>query len=296
MKSISIVIPLAPSKDLEYSDSIKNQAGVKVIIEKGNNPSQNRNKGIKKSRSPFVAFINAHTSLAPDWAQQVRSFFEKHKSIDIVGGPQATSESEKGLAKTSGYALESAFGAAAVAKRYAGKEIILDASESQLTSANLICRKQVFKKVMFDENIYPGEDPKFISDAKKAGFRVAFSPNIKVFNKRRSSVLELARQIFSYGQTRPQKEPIYETLKRPYFIVPSLFLVYLALLPTLSYMHIYFTLPLIAYIVLSILFSLYQSIKKSDIKAVFVLPFIFFIIHISYGVGFIYGSVKRLLS
>ena len=162
-----------------------------------------------------------------------------------------------------------------------------------LTSANLICKKSVFKKIKFDEKIYPGEDPKFISDARKADFKVAYSPEIVVYNQRRGDIISFIRQIFSYGLTRPKKESLMETLKKPFFLVPSLFLIYILILPLLLLINSKFALPLYAYLCLSIFFSIYESIKNKDVLAFFILPLLFLIIHISYGIGFIKGLVDK---
>jgi hypothetical protein len=52
--------------------------------------------------------------------------------------------------------------------------------------------------------------------------------------------------------------------------------------------------PLMFYMILALLFSLYDSIKNKDYKAVLFLPFIYPIIHLSYGAGMIYGYLKKL--
>jgi len=145
-----------------------------------------------------------------------------------------------------------------------------------------------------DETLYPGEDPKFISDAQKAGFRVAFSPDIKVSNRKRNSFTGLIKQIFNYGKTRPQKESLIETLKKPFFLVPSLFVLYLLALPLLSSLNRVFWLPMLVYAGLNLIFSIYECLKNKSLLAIFVLPFIFLGIHLSYGLGFIAGSLKKV--
>jgi succinoglycan biosynthesis protein ExoA len=180
-----------------------------------------------------------------------------------------------------------------------------------ITSANLICRKKVLEKVKFDPKLFPGEDPKFISDAKKAGFRVAYNPDLIIYHRRRPDVKSLFKQIFNYGKVRPLKEKFSETLKMPFFLIPSLFLLYLAIvLVTLLVLitkkmigfqnlnlGIYFWifLPLFLYIFLALCFALYDSTKNKDYKAILFLPFIYPIIHVSYGAGMIYGYLKKIL-
>lgn len=165
-------------------------------------------------------------------------------------------------------------------------------------------------KVKFDTKLFPGEDPKFIADAKKAKFKVAYSPNIRIYHRRRPTVRKLVKQIFNYGKVRPQKESFMETLKNPFFLIPSIFTLYLAtlILSTLanpsitgnvigigkesSLFSLFFSLPIMCYIFLSLLFSLFGSIKNRSLKAIFVLPFIYLLIHLSYGAGMIYGYLR----
>ena len=174
---ISIIVPLSPNLEVNPSKDLNVQGKIPTIMVKGRNPSENRNMGVKKSKTNFVAFINGHTSLSDNWAEKVEKFFLEHPEIDIVGGPQLTPRDSGLFERASGYAFESAFGAAGVNARYKPSKLNLNADETMITSANLICKKEVFKKVQFDESIYPGEDPKFISDARKAGLKVAYSPD-----------------------------------------------------------------------------------------------------------------------
>lgn len=293
-KEISIIIPTIPEKRFNPYKDLNIKKKIKVQVIKGKNPSKNRNIGIKNAKTEFVAFINAHTILSNNWDLEVEKFFQKYPKIDIVGGPQLTPSDESLFAKSSGYALGSIFGSAGIRKRYRPLKLSLDADETMLTSANLICRKRIFKKVIFDENLYPGEDPKFISDAKKAGFSLAYSPKIMVYNKRRTTLPDLAEQIFNYGKVRPYKENFRETLKKPFFLVPPLFLAYIVTLPLTILIHKLFLAPIFLYVVINALFSLYGGIKNKNFPAIFLLFIIFPLIHISYGAGFLYGiSTKK---
>ncbi|MDO8509311.1 MAG: glycosyltransferase [Nanoarchaeota archaeon] len=291
---LSAVIPVAPDRKLEIlenADKFKDK--IELIVVKGTNTSKNRNQGIKKAKTDFIAFLNAHTILPENWVEEVEKFFIENPEIDVVGGPQLTNKNEKTFIRASGYALSSIFGAADASTRYRLKRIKLNANEKHLTSANLICKKHVLKKIKFDEELYPGEDPKFISDAINAGFKVAYAPSIYVYHKRRTDFKSLTRQIFNYGLVRPRKEKFFDTLRKPIFLVPSIFVLYLALLPTLISINILLLTPLVLYGVLSLGFSIYELIKNKDPASIILLPLLFITIHLSYGVGFIYGSVKR---
>lgn len=291
---ITVIIPIAKNKKVEALPSLKNQIEkVKIIVEMGDNPSANRNRGIKKSKTEIIAFVNGHTLLPQNWSKNVRTFFEKYKNVDIVGGPQLTPKNSSYFEKVSGYALSSKFGSGEVSIRYNRKKLIFDADETMLSSANLACRKRVFEKVKFDESLYPGEDPKFISDARTTGFKIAYSPEIIAFNKRRTNLGDFAIQNFKYGSVRPKKETFLETLKHPFFIVPSLFILYLIFLIPLSLISKLSFIPGIVYILLNLFFSAYESVKNHNINSIFILPFVFLTIHLSYGTGFLYGILKK---
>ena len=312
---ISVVIPAGFGSELEVLESLKNQAEkpVQIIVIRGDNPSKNRNRGVEKAKGEFVAFVNAHSSFPSNWIKNAIDFFKQYSEVDIVGGPQLTPASNSVFGKATGYALSSVFGAANVRGRYMPGKLNLNAGETDVTSSNLICKKEVFEKIKFNEAIYPGEDPLFISDAKKAGFKVAYSPDIVGFNRRRETQRELLKQMFKYGFMRTKKESFFNTLKMPLFLVPVFFVFYLAFLffsiilspaitrnvigieitGILSNFLVWISIPLMAYIFLDFVFSFYGSAKNSDFKAFFPMLLIYPSVHISYGTGIILGWIKN---
>ncbi len=290
--TISIIIPVDPRRKIEALNSIKKQK-IKCIpiVEKESSASVNRNRGAKRVKTKWAAYINMHTLLADDWSEKALEFLKKHPEIDMVGGPHLNPKEETFFGKISGYALGSIFGSAISSFRYNVKRETLNADERHLTGANLIFKSEVLKKVQFDERLYPGEDPNFIKDAKKEGFKVAYSPDIIVFQRRRDNLKDFAKQIYYYGTARPNKERFSETLKMPSYLIPPFFLIYLILMPFLLIIHKGFLIPLILYLSLNISFSAYEGVKRKDLLTMFLLPFIFLVIHLSYGAGFLIGTI-----
>lgn len=295
----SLVIPVAPDRDAPIVDFLKKmdypKSKFEIIVIKGLNPSENRNLGSQKAKGEIIGFLDDDAEVEPDFLKNVESFFNKYKSVDIAGGPQLTPRSQRGFAKISGYALTSKFGAAGTAVRYKVGKLSLDADESSLTSANLFVKKEIMKRIKFDPKLFPGEDPKFIEDAKSANLRIAYCPDFVIYHKRRETLQALIKQISNYGKVRPLKEPFIKTLNKPLFLIPLLFTVYLilALIFITTKFYIFAIFPLVIYILLDLFFSLIESLKNKDFKAIFVLPFIYPIIHVSYGTGMIYGYFLR---
>jgi len=310
----TLVIPVAPERDAEIIDSIKkleySRKEFHVVIVRGRNPSDNRNRGVDNALGKYIIFLDDDGVIEKDYLNKVDEFLFKHPEIDVIGGPQLTPKDDAGFAKISGYALSSYFGAYKISNRYSCNEENCDVDETCLTSANLICKIDVMKNVKFDTKLFPGEDPKFIADCKKYEFKIGYSPEIILYHRRRPNISGLIKQIFNYGKVRPQKESFFETLKMPFFFVPSLFLIYLIFLlgsvlinpsitgnvigiGSLNMFEFWWFLPLIVYIFLMIVFGIYDSIGNKDGKSFWKLIFIYPIIHLSYGAGMIWGYLKK---
>lgn len=313
----SLVIALAPYRDAEILKSIGemdfSKKEYEVIIEKGFNASDNRNRGAEKAKGEIIGFLDDDGIVPENLLKNVERFFREHSEIDIVGGPQLTPLDEKGFAKISGYALSSKFGGWNTSNRYGKKKLNLNADGTHLTSAIMFCKKKVLKEIKFDTNLWPGEDPKFIEDARRKNFKVAYSPDLIIYHRRRPTLKALIKQIFNYGRVGPLKEKFSETLKKPFFLVPSLFFMYLIFLvgilesPLIKIritgnainqdgifsIPFFFFLPLILYAFANLFFSVYESLKNKNIAGIFLLPFIFPIIHLSYGIGRIYGYAQK---
>jgi glycosyltransferase involved in cell wall biosynthesis len=303
----SLIIPVAPYRNAEILNSIKEldfpEKKYELIVEPGTNPSENRNRGFEKSKGEIIVLLDDDAVVHKDLLKNADNFFKEYPEVDIVGGPQLTPLDEKGFAKISGYALSSKFGGWNTSNRYEKKKLNLDADDTYLTSAIMFCKRKVMDKVKFDVNLWPGEDPKFIADAKKEDFKIAYNPDLIIYHRRRPTLKALIKQIFNYGRVGPLKEKFSETIKRPFFLVPSLFIFYLISIIIFLDLRLFginlisngiLFFPLVLYIILNLLFSFYESVKKRDARGIFLLPFIFSVIHISYGAGRIYGYLKKV--
>lgn len=294
----SLVIPLAPWRNAEILSSIKAlnypASRYEIIVQKGLNVPDNRNEGVRKAKGEIIVFLDDDAFIDDDFLANVDEFFKKNPQIDVLGGPQLTPDSDTFFPRVSGYALADPLsGPGVVNKRYQKARLTLNASSSYITGANLICRRTVFKELSFKREIYPSDDVNFVDEAKKKGHRVAYSPDIVIYHKRRDTLKGLIKQIYDYGRARTRHKPLSQVLAAPLFFVPMLFVIYLALLPTLFLVHSLFIVPLAFYVILVLVFSLYESIRNKEALAFFALPFFFLVIHVSYGAGFFIGFLER---
>lgn len=295
--TISVVIALAPGRKADVLNSLEKlnypKEKYEIIIEEGKNPSQNRNNGVKKSKAEIIAFIDDDAYMHPEILLRAEQFFNKHKTIDIVGGPQLTPKTDKTFAKLSGIIISSYFGAATMSKRYKKSKFTLKADENMLTSANCFVRKKAFITIGgFNPKLFPGEDPEFFARAARKGNRIAYDPELIVYHKRRASYKEFLKQFFNYGRTRPKKESQEKGKTTLLYFIPLFFGVYIIPLLILGFLHWIFFIPLILYALLAIGFSIYESIKNKNILLIILGPILYLSMHTSYGIGMLLGYLK----
>lgn len=292
----SIIIPLAPERKCEVKESAENldfnKKDYEIIIFGGKNPSLNRNKGAEKAKGEILCFLDDDAKIEKNILKKANELFNKY-NLDILGGPQLTPNDDKYFAKTSGYAMADFFGTSFMSNRYKKGKLNLNANENDLTSAICFVKRDVFKKLRgFNLDLFPGEDPEFFYRAKKEGYKIAYSPEIFIYHRRRPTLISLLKQFYNYGFTRVKKERALGNRINFLYLLPSFFLIYLILVIPLSFLNNLFIVPLIIYIALILISSLKQAIIFKDLKSIFILPFIYPLIHLSYGYGLLKGLIK----
>lgn len=293
----SIVIAVAPYRDIEVLKSLKelkyNNKKYEIIIKKGYNASENRNYGIKKAKGEIIYFLDDDAIIDKNILKNAEEFFDKY-DVDILGGPQLTPKDDKFFAKIFGSAIESYWCSYKMANRYKKGKLNLDADELSLTSANVFIKKNVFKKIKgFDERLWPGEDPEFFSRAKKNNFKIAYSPELIIYHRRRSNLFSLLKQHYKYGNVRLKKEAINKNFVNPVMIIPGVFALYTIFLQILILISKDFFFPIKLHLIIDIFMGIYIGLKNNILFIPF-LPFVFFLIHFSYGMGMLVSLFETI--
>lgn len=291
--TFSIIVPHNPERKIVVLDSLKNLEHPKdeyeIIIKHGKNPSRLRNESIKQAKGRYLAFVDDDCIVDKNWLKNAEKYLRKYNA-DIVGGPNLTPEDDPFFGKISGYVISSFFGTYKMSDRYKQGKINFDASEINITSANCFFKKEVFDEITgFDERLFPNEENELIARAKNAGFKIIYAPDMIVYHRRRRSLSSFSKQFFRSGRGRAYQRKINQESFRLIFAVPALFVIYVVLLPMLSSISEILLIPFLVYVFLLIAVSIYESISNNNLRAVPLLPFLFFFLHISYGLGLIAG-------
>lgn len=293
----SIIIALAPNRSAPVLSCLNNldypKKDFEILIEKGLNPSNNRNKGIQKAKGDIILFLDDDCYVEKSLLKNAENFFIKHSFVDVLGGPQLTPSTDNLFAKTVGYVISSFFGSHKMAVRYKKSKLNLNADYNSLTSAICFIKKDVFTKTLgFNVNLWPGEDPELFARFKKLGFNLAYSPDIFIYHKRRDNISSFFEQHLKYGYFAFKKEKLASTKMTLLYYIPALFAIYLLTLPLAFLIKIYWA-PFILYLLIVLFMAFKILISKRDFRMFLLTPLIYFLEHVSYGIGALFAFIKK---
>ncbi len=154
--------------------------------------------------------------------------------------------------------------------------------------------KFVFEKIgYFDEDLIRNQDDDFNFRVSKAGGKIYFDNDIHLKYFVRGTYPGLWRQFFQYGYWKVfvnQKHKAVTTMRQ---LVPPAFVGYLLLAILFSWILPVLALPLLLYLALVVSVSFTLSSKEK--LPVLELILTFFILHVSYGLGYLKGIWEFLL-
>ncbi len=293
----SIIIAVAPDRSAPVLDYLINldypKEDFEILVERGFNPSDNRNRGIQKAKGDVLLFLDDDCYIEKDLLKNAETFFNKYPYTDVLGGPQLTPFSDNLFAKAVGYVISSFFGSYKMAVRYKKSKLNLNADYSSLTSAVCFIKKDIFTKAQgFNPNLWPGEDPELFARLKKLGFNLAYSPDIFIYHKRRDNIFSFFEQHLKYGYFAFKKEKLASTKMTFLYYIPTLFTLYLLTLPLAFLIKIYWV-PFVVYLLIVLFMAFKISILEKNFKVLLLIPLIYFLEHVSYGIGALIAFIKK---
>lgn len=253
------------------------------------------NIGIKQSRGEIIIRLDAHSVYPQNYVSDlVRYLYELN--ADNVGGLWNTIPANNTI-KCLAIALASShkFGVGN-SKHKVGSDKIIETD----TVPYGCYKKNIFDKIgFFDEELIRNQDDEFNARLKKNGGKIFLIPSIKIGYIARDSFKKMIKMYYQYGLFKPlvNKKIGKPATWRQFF--PMLFIAGLVVGLIMGFFskvifYLYFVILLI-YIFLSFFFAAKIAIKEKRIVLFFVMPFVFFMIHTSYGIGYWKGILNIIL-
>jgi len=242
------------------------------------------NKAIEAAKGDIIIRLDAHTDYAPDYFEKILETF-KNTDADIVGGPMRIAKGNT-VQNAIGYATCTAFGVGNSSFHFPDYEGYTD---SVYLGA---WKKSIFKTTeLFDVAFKRNQDDEFHYRAKSLGFKIYQHPDIKLYYHPRSNFSLLFKQYYQYGLYKPLVLKKIKSALSIRHLIPAGFVLYLISLPFYFIIPFYIgLLPLMFYLLGDLFFTARANKPIGEMLAIML---VYPILHISYGLGFIQGLIKK---
>jgi len=258
------------------------------------------NIALHQAKGEIIIRVDGHTLIATDYVRQCVEALQRTDADNVGGKMNAIGSNTFG--KAVALATSTPFGIGG------GRFHVSDQEEWVDTVYMGAWHRRVFEKIgLFDEELVRDQDDEFNYRLRASGGRILLSPAIKSEYTVRSTPVALWRQYFQYGFWKVRVLQKHPRQMSPRQFIPPIFVLSL-IVSTLFALFSFFILhakcssfiivlssfiPLL-YLLANLLASIWTAIKKDLIlhSSSFILPMIFAILHLSYGLGFLAGLFK----
>lgn len=239
---------------------------------------------LEQAKGEVIVLVGGHCEIAPDYIRRCIDLLEKAKP-DCVGGPMITI-GENWVAKTIAQAQSSTFGVGGVAFRIGS-----DKSGYVDTVAFGAYRSEVFEHLGgFDKELVRNHDDEFNFRLTQSGGKIWFDPSIKSIYHSRANLRSLWRQYFEYGLYKVRVIQKRRAVPSWRHLVPGVFVLSLFLTILLALIMsepLWLLVVAGPYAAANLFTSLWTA--RRDWKTLPLLPIAFSTLHLSYGIGFLFG-------
>lgn len=294
-----------PKKDFEIiltskkKLKIKNKNVISLKIGSRVNHAQARNIAARCARGEILAFCDDDCILPKNWFTTAVKYFKKNNA-DLIGGPVVAPKNNSFSYRISGYLAGSRFAFGFAAYKFTSfKE--KEARDSDLILANNFVRKSIFQKIGgFDKDQVPCEENLLYERVRLLGYKLLYVPKLACTHPSKPIFLPLAEKIYFYATGRGLLVARAPETFRFQYLIPSIFIFSLIFLIGFAPFSNLALLILISiffiYSFLNVLNSILIFTRLERNYLVFlVAPVATFIVHVSYGFGFLNGFFRYLL-
>lgn len=246
------------------------------------------NVALRHYTGDAIVRVDAHASIPPEFVRKNVVVLESGEYVS--GGRRPNIVDGQSYWKQTLLAAETSMFGSSIASYRRGQE--------KMYPKSVFCgmyRREVFEKVgLFNELLPRSEDNDMNYRVRQAGFRLCYSPDIVYYQHTRSSLGKMLRQKYLNGYWIGKTMGVNPRCFSVYHFVPFAFVLGILFTTALAILgH-----PLLcglmwgAYLLLILLFTAAELCRRTFLMTNLLLPGLFFLLHVSYGVGTLVGLVE----
>jgi glycosyltransferase involved in cell wall biosynthesis len=253
------------------------------------------NMGIKASHGELLIRMDVHCRYPQNYLLTLVHYLFVLNADNVGGVCKILPAKETAICKSIAIGMSHKFGVGNSLFRIGTKDII------KTDTVPFGCfRRELFDQIgLFDEDLIRNQDDEFNARIIKNGGKIYLIPDILISYYARDKVSKMASMFYQYGLFKPlvNKKLGSPATIRQFF--PLLFVGWLISGGIFSFINnialvIYITV-LCIYLSISFGFAALEARKYKDLNLFFLLPYIFLVIHLSYGWGYIMGIINFII-
>lgn len=255
------------------------------------------NIGIRNAKGDIIMKIDAHSSYEKDYISKCLKYLNDYDADNVGGIWKIVPRDNTLLGKSIVLALSNPFGAGDAYYRIGGSK-----KPRWVDTAPFGCyRREIFNKIgIYDEDIARSEDVNINSKLRKAGGKILLVPEMVIYYYSRSDFKGFCKHNFDNGFWITYPLKFGRVLFSRRHIVPLVFvtgLISSAVLTFFFRLFLWLFLPISgSYLLANLYFSSRIASKEKDLRYLLLMPVIFASLHISYGLGSLWGLIKCIIS
>jgi succinoglycan biosynthesis protein ExoA len=241
------------------------------------------NIGLRHAKGDIIIRVDGHCEIAPDYVRRCVEVLEE-TGADNAGGVQRA-VGTGWIGRATALATSSPFGVGSARFHYSDQPGWVD------TVFLGAYRREVFDRIGgFDEDLVRNQDDEFNFRLTQAGGKIWLDPSIRSVYYSRASFRKLWRQYFQYGQYKVLVIRKRGAVASWRHLVPALFVLSLTATILLAFIarRPRWLLPVAGPYAAVNLAATAWTARHNAITAP-LLPLTFAILHVAYGLGFLYG-------
>jgi len=253
------------------------------------------NLGIKSSQGDLILWMSAHNEYENEYISKCLHYLQKF-SADAVGGiikPVARTNNLVGKAVC--IAISHPFGVGSSAHKTGAKN-----PQWADTAFGTCYKKEIFEKIgTFNEDLVRGQDMEFSLRLKKAGMKTLLVPDIVSNYYTRSDLKSFWKHNWNNGIWAilpflySEGMPVSCRHLVPLGFVMSLIISVLLGVISTPFWWVFLGIAVI-YAIANLAASAQIACRQRDLRYLVVMPLVFVVLHVSYGLGSLWGSIKVL--